>query len=112
MPRSRARPSTWTNWRNEIAGQMVAILESDAFDGQEVDEGTAGRFVSEANESCSQLGHLNEAREARWKRCALPLQAGGITQSQRDVEPPAVQPLPRRALSDAIIVPAARSTPA
>jgi hypothetical protein len=39
-----------TNRRNEIAGQMIAILENAAFNGQEVDEGAAKHLIDEAND--------------------------------------------------------------
>jgi hypothetical protein len=45
-----------TNRRNEIAGQMIAILENAAFNGQEVDEGAARHLIDEANDLLASIG--------------------------------------------------------
>jgi arylsulfatase A-like enzyme len=48
-----------TNRRNEIAGQMIAILENAAFSGQEVDEGAARHLIDEANDLLASVGSFD-----------------------------------------------------
>ena len=45
-----------TNRRNAIAGQMIAMLENAAFNGQKIDEGAAKRLIAEAQDL---LAHLH-----------------------------------------------------
>jgi hypothetical protein len=48
-----------TNRRNEIAGQMIAILDNAAFNGQEVDEGAARHLIDEANDLLASVGSFD-----------------------------------------------------
>lgn len=48
-----------TNRRNQIAGQIIAILEGAAFNDQKVDEGEAKRLLDEANALLQSVGSFD-----------------------------------------------------
>ena len=52
-----------TNWRNAIAGQMIAMLENAAFNGQAIDEAQAQALVNQAEDLLEGVqGPLVQAR--------------------------------------------------